>query len=269
MVSNHKRILSDVLALEAWHEPFSTGSNSVAVYVEIAFSEARIGGDNGELPFTFKLSLRRAKLTVTVDEPLKIDRATVARSVPETQVEYSRLRLAKDRIAASAKASGKVSPATMHAALSAEAGLESEATREDELRIVQTLPETLVSPVPIGPFGYAWSMEPTFREVLAGQPWNPIDSPRFRIKPPMEITRLEPSIKIEVSCALEDIKISDIVPKNPGLNQDIRNFIYDEVSEAAAIQHLKLILRDAELHPGSLDNRFSNLILADILALPA
>ena len=255
--------------LEAWHEPVLIAENIAAVHVELAFSEARIGGEEADLPFTFKLALRRAVLTVTVDEPLRIDRRTIARSVPEAQVEYSRLKIAKDHVAEDVSLKGRISPSSMHLALQGQTSFDKEVTREDQLKLVQTLPETLVSPIPAGSQAYAWAMEPTFRETLAGQPWDPIESPRFQIKLPLDLPKIEPSIKIEVTCALEDIKISEIVAKNPGINQNIRNIVHNEVSEAAAIQHLKLILRDVELLPGKLDNRFSNLILADILALPS
>ncbi|WP_162928353.1 hypothetical protein, partial [Sphingopyxis terrae] len=215
MKSNHKRILSDVLALEAWHDPFLISDQAAGVYVELAFSEARIGGESPEIPFTFKLALRRALLTVTVSEPLQIDRNSVARSVPEAQVEFSRLKLAKDQVASDAKVKGRISPSSMHLALEGSTSYDQEVTRQDQLKLVQTLPETLVSPIPVGNSAYSWSMEPTFRETLSGQPWNPVDSPRFKIKPPKNFSKFDASIKIEVTCALEDIKISDIVPKNP------------------------------------------------------
>ena len=117
MASNHRRILSDLLALEAWREPVLISDNTAAVHVELAFTEARIGGEQTDLPFTFKLSLRRAILTVTVDEPLRIDRRSIARGVPEAQVEYSRLKMARDHVAAETKIKGKISPSSIHLAL--------------------------------------------------------------------------------------------------------------------------------------------------------
>lgn len=268
MGNNRTRILSEIIALDAWHAPFRIDGNSSGVFVELSFQEGRIGGDNSAIPFTFKVSLKKALLTVTLESPLEIDRASIARSVPEAEIELTKIKTAKDLAEASLIGKAKISPAALHIALNGSAKTEASVSQEDQLRLVQTIPETMVTPRPRGSRGYSWEMEPSFRPNLRGQPWDPITAPRLKVKSLGKLQSIDPAIKVEIRCALEDLDISDIKKKQSGINGSIRNILYNEISEAAAIQHLKLILRDADLEAGELDNRFSGLILANVLAVP-
>lgn len=268
MTNNRTRILSQVLSLEAWHEPFRLDGDTAAVYVELSFREGRVGGDDRDIPFTFVINLKRALLTVQLEAPLQIDRHSIARGIPETQVEHSKVRTAKLLAESSLIGKAKLSPASLHLALSGHAKADSAVSQEDQLRVVQTIPETLVTPRPENARAYSWEMEPSFHPTLRGQPWHPVDAPRLKMRVRGALGKLLPAVRAEVTCALEDIEITDLKAKNPGVNQGLRNIVYNEVSHAAAVQHLKLILKDADLEPGLLDNRFSNLIIASVLAAP-
>lgn len=267
MANNRIRVLSQVLSLDAWHEPFQTSGGSSAVFVEVSFSEGRIGGDSLDLPFTFKINLKRALLTVRLESPLQIDRSTIARSVPEAQAELTRIRVAKDLAEASLVGKAKLSPASLVVALNGEAKAHASVTQEDQLKLVQAIPETMVTPRPEGSSAYTWHLEPSYRPFLRGQPWDPVISPRLRVKNPSKALKIDPAISVQLSCALEDLDISDIEPKEKGLNGALRNILHNDISEAAAVQHLKLMLRDADLEAGLMDNRFSNLLIASVLAI--
>lgn len=267
MRSNRKRVLSDVLSVDAWHEPFRVDGTTSAVHVELSFTEGRIGGSDQEFPFTFKVSLKQALLTVSVEQPLEIDRRSIARSIPEAEVELTRLRAARDTAESRLSGKAKLTPALFGAALTGEASRKEELTEQDTLKIVQSVPEILVSPLPRSSQEYAWELVPTYRDGLRGQPWDPVDSPRLRVSPSSAtLPALLPTVSVRVSCALEDLEISDLVPKKNGLSSMVRDLIFNDINKAAAIQHLKRVLQEADLEPGTLDNRFSDILLASVLA---
>ncbi|HEX8239798.1 MAG TPA: hypothetical protein VF574_08685 [Allosphingosinicella sp.] len=262
-------MLSDVLSIDAWHEPFRVDGSTSAVHVELSFTEGRIGGSDVDFPFTFKVSLKRALLTVRAERPLEIDRRSIARSVPEAEIELTKLRTARETAEASLSGKATLTPALFGAVLTGATARGEQLTQQDILKIVQNVPEVLVSPRPRNPQEYAWELVPTYRDGLRGQPWDPIDAPRLRVKPSTSVLpQLLPTISVGVSCALEDLHISDIVPKRLGLNEKLRKLIHNDINEAAAIQHLKLVLREADLEPRAFDNRFAEVILASVLAVP-
>lgn len=91
-------MLAEVLRLDAWHKPLRTDGGTSSVYVELSFEEGRLGGD-ADLPFTFRVRLKRALLTIEVEEPLKIDRASIARPIPKSEVERKQLSSPKCNLA--------------------------------------------------------------------------------------------------------------------------------------------------------------------------
>jgi hypothetical protein len=188
--------------------------------------------------------------------------------VPEAAAELTRILAAKKMAEGKISARAKLSPAALYLGLSGEAKSVSEVSQEDQLKIVQTIPETLVLPQPGDRREYSWTMEPSWQPTLQGQPWNPVDAPRLRIKPVQVLDPVMPAIRVNITCALEDVHISDIQPKSKEMNDRLRNLVHNEINEAAAKQHLKLVLKDADLEPQSMDNRFSNLMIASILATP-
>ncbi|WP_203308822.1 hypothetical protein [Sphingomonas beigongshangi] len=268
MSDNRARVLSQALSIDAWHDPFRVDGSTSGVHVEISFSEGRLGGDDAEFPFTFKLALKRALLTIKVERPLSLERRSVARSKPTADAERTMILAYREAAKANLAAKGRITPATIHLAISGEAKAEEEVTSEERVKVVQTIPAIVVSPKPVDRQSYSWDMVPGHSETLQGQPWDPVDEPRLRVSVDGTIPKIDPVISIVVSCALEDIEISDLVPKRSTLNDKVRNVIYNDISEKAAIQYLKRILVNADLETGKLDDRFSDLIVADLLALP-
>lgn len=263
---NYQRIFADVLSVDAWHEPFKTSEETYAVYAEISFSEGRMGGDDPDIPFTFNVRLKKALLSISLEPPLSLDRSSVARGVPPRQAEYTQVVRAKEEVKRYVGLKGVITPALIGAALKGDVSKSDEMTKSDELKVTQEIPEILVTARPEGALGYSWELEPLLRDHLRGQPWDPIDPPRMRVFAP-DVQALDPTIKIEIRCALEDLEISSLVPKEKGLVDRIENMAKRSINEAVAIQHLKKVLSNADLHPGEMDNRFNSILLADVLAL--
>jgi len=263
---NFKRVFADVISLDAWHEPFRLDQETYGVFAEISFSEGRMGGDDPEIPFTFNVRLKKALLSIRLEEPLALDRHSVARGIPARQAEYTQVIRAKEAARSHVGLKGKITPALIAAALSGEISKSTEIGKDEELKIVKEVPEILVTARPEGPRGYSWELEPLMNEYLKGQPWDPIEPPRMRVHAPAS-AGLDPAIKVEIRCALEDLDITSMIPKDESIVQKITGLPRRDVNEAVAIHHLKKVLTEVDLFPGKLDNRFNSILLADVLAL--
>ena len=265
MSDNRVQFLSDVLSVDAWTDPIKLDDRTAGVYVDLTFHEGRIGGDRHEIPFTFKLNIKRALLTVHLDDDLKMDRQKVARSVPSNQAEYQRVKGARDVAEQNSSLGGKIDISALSFALEGERTSRSSLTREDELRIVQTIPENLVTPKTEGAQGYSWIIEPTYREFLRGQPWHPTDDPRLMIGL-KRLVNERPQVRIEIKCAFEDLDISDLRPKKVP-KEDFFKVVFHEINQRSAEHFLKMILTESHLLPGRLDNRFREVVIANVIAL--
>ncbi|HEY5723527.1 MAG TPA: hypothetical protein VIT45_14525 [Allosphingosinicella sp.] len=177
--------------------------------------------------------------------------------------------MAKDAAISELSGSARLTPTALALALGATGKRAAELQAEDKMSLVQNLPETLVTPRPGGGREYSWDLEPTFRETLRGQPWDPVESPRLHVRCATRLPALPPTIKVEVSCSLCDVEITELELKDESIKGVMKSMVSNSMNEAAAIQHLKLILRDADLEPHALDNRFSELLLASIIAVPS
>lgn len=266
MVDNRVRVLAEVMSIDAWHEPFRIDGQTSAVYVEISFQEGRLGGDNPAVPFTFRIGLRRALLTIKLEDPLTIKRSSVARDIPQTPAELSRILSAKKIAKSNVLVKGSLSPSSLSLGLSGSLNAEREASKEEQVKVVQQVPRIVATSKPRGSQEYAWDLQPTYEDYLEGQPWDPTREPRLRVNHPSQRQRIDPTIKVSLSCALEDLSISDLVPKPTGLMESVKQVIGNEISYAAAVQYLKRVLVDSDLHVGQADNRFSSLLIADVLA---
>lgn len=266
-MNNQRRVLAELLSIDAWHDPIRINKNTSKVHVELSFRQGRLGGESDDFPFTFNVALKRAVLTVTLEPPLELDRNSVARRIPTNQAEMTRITSAREAAKSNSEFGGRVSPTSIAATAKAGIGKETEISRAEELKFVQPTPKIIAIPRPGGAHEYYWELLPGFDEVLDGQPWDPVKEPRFSTKVLNEDSRIERVIKATVSCKLEDIVISDLLLKNPTPINIIKEMAFNRVNEAAAIQQLKLTLKDMNLEAGAVDNRFSELMIADVLSV--
>ena len=266
MSDNRRRVLAEVMAIDAWHQPFRNDERTSSVHVDVSFQQGRLGGNDANMPFTFKIFLKRALLTITLEAPLTLDRSTVARGIPVNGSDLSALLNAKGRAMATKNTGGVVDPNTLSDALSHNTGASELDNTKNRLNVVQQIPKILVSPKPRGASEYAWDLQPAYQEFLEGQPWHPAEEPRLYVNSLKKPLLIDPSIRVTLSCAFEDIDISDLQPKKAGLLEKIRMVAQNDISNAAAIQYLKLTLRDLDLEVSDLDNRFSDLVVAEVFA---
>lgn len=180
-MSNNRRVLAQALAIDAWHEPMRFDGETFSVHVELSFKSGRIGGDDPTFPFTFNIALKRALLTLKLESPLAIDRRTVARSIPNSSAELTRIISAKEEAKSNIDFGGKISPESLSFALSANNSNKNIKSNERQVKIVQELPRIIANPQPRGPTEYAWELTPGQSDTLDGQPWDPVEQPRFSV----------------------------------------------------------------------------------------
>lgn len=209
-MSNQIRVLSEVLAVDAWHKPIRTDGHSASVHVELSFHEGRIGGDRPEIPFTFRVQLKKALLSVVLERPLEIDRNSVARTVPINTLEHTRLIQLKDQARRSASLKGIVNLNALKAEGGLSADAETSKVAEDNLRFVSHIPNIIATPKPGGSGKFSWELLPGQTEMLTGEPWNPVEEPRLSIRSLLELPKIDPAVKVIVSCKFEDIHIDEI-----------------------------------------------------------
>jgi hypothetical protein len=71
-----------------------------------------------------------------------------------------------------------------------------------------------------------------------------------------------------ISCKREDLEIYDLKLKDESLDAKLSQALYRDMNIAAAKQFIKHTLEIADLEPSALDNRFSQIILADVIVTP-
>jgi hypothetical protein len=191
----------------------------------------------------------------------------VARNIPETQVQQSRIRAIRDSASASLKAGAKLGPSIFSGGIQGDLTAAHNSSKEEVLRVVQTVPPILSIAEPHGPNEYRWTLEPSYLDSLLGQPWDPSIQPRLSAKYDIsKISKIDPVISVDLSCAVEDLDICDIAPKDPSLAARVDEMLYGDPRLAAAKQHIRNILRKADLQPSAMDNRFMSLTLASVIS---
>lgn len=266
MASNRIRVLSEVVALDAWHDPFIPATGSSSVYVELCFKNSCVGGDLDEFPFTFRMSLKRAELKISVDDPLRIIRKSIAQGTLDGSVSRVMTMAAKGKIRTGAKATGEIGASGANIDFGINAERTNDLLKDDERVFSSTTPRIVCVGEPCGDGSYKWAMEPAVLDTLCNQPW---DKTQERLRVHYDVGRfnpLHPEIKAELTCRFEDIKIDDVLPKEPKFSEQVTSLCRSDSRLKAAKHQLKLLLRDADLEVGAMDNRFATVILGQVVA---
>ncbi|MBB2696694.1 hypothetical protein EFD56_16535 [Rhizobium phaseoli] len=220
MLSNRIRIFSELVSLDAWHLPFTEKRAAVALHADVSFSTARLGAEENS-PVRFKIELRRAELKVMVPEtePLTIDRASVERidpSVVATRKQRSSTR-SKAAVSAEMSIAGGANGASGRLGLSGKASRDTEIV--SEMTATQKVGAIIASHSMDADGNNRWIFKPGTADVLAGKPWSAKDMPLMKLKDLRhpDSRKLPSTVRLELSCLREDMKIYDIVLKDEGI----------------------------------------------------
>lgn len=84
---NSKRILAELVSLDAWFEAYKSGSD-IPLQVAASFSDGRFGGDEGAA-VKFKANLKKAVLQIRLSEEFHIVRSSRLISGPAKNTKFT------------------------------------------------------------------------------------------------------------------------------------------------------------------------------------
>lgn len=268
-MSNNERIVQNLISLEAWHIPLEFNSKS-PLHVALSFSDARYSGD-ADTPIEFRVQLRRATLVIMCDENIKVPLSTRVREHPSRKrtVKSSAgagatLRHAEDR---SLELSGGAENAlpkfnatkSLHQSQSIDQSADTRHEVEEE--ITQTIQMIYQS----AQTEHRWECKPIYGKTLQGSAHGGA-SHLLELQPTVRKNLADLGIRVLVRCKAEDFDISDISLK-PSFMEKFRGPDIDRRLRMAK-EVIKQKLAEAELGDVSLDTNFSDVVLADIMAVP-
>jgi hypothetical protein len=265
LTPNRRRILSDVISLEAWHEPFSPGRVS-AIYVDAVFLEARLGKEP-ESPVRFTLKLRRAEIALVIspNEPLQVLHASVAR---DQSVKSARLKSQKttaSRSGSSAAANVAIGSSTgAQVEASGFAGLSKEEQSVVEIDTPVRLILTTQSRTADG--HYRWEVKAVHSGPLEGKPWDPLQEPRLSVRDTRtDEKHVEGSCYVEIRCRREDLIIEGIKLKGSSRLNFLPQRKRHHNRMAAAEAYILAALTSRSLGSDDIHEPFGEICLANIL----
>jgi hypothetical protein len=130
------KVFSDVVSIDAWHDPILGKAVPSGVMVDLSFTEGRLGGTEAEFPFTFRIRLKKAVLRIFVEKPLIIDRNSVSRVSHELRVTHNIINEVKEDLRASAKVDISFSPTKLRAAIETKLKAATQSTQTDNVKAV-------------------------------------------------------------------------------------------------------------------------------------
>ncbi|SCX79964.1 hypothetical protein [Rhizobium sp. NFACC06-2] len=265
-LGNRKRILSEVISLEAWQQPGGNPSQ-VNLHADVVFKEGRIGGEEAS-KIRFRLSVRRAELIVIIpeNEPLVAIPSSVARdSIAIEGTKTSRVHRTSG-MSSSAKLSSKLSTLGVRAELDGNINASMNSDAEEVFEKKQLLRPISVEQSLTVDGHYRWEMFSEVNSVLRGRPWKVIEEPRLTLVDKRVDQRkgIPPVVNIRVRCLREDIVISDISIKDEGKWSMIKSGSFFKNKLIAAQAYIRSMLVSEGLNSGDLSDPFCSIDLAYI-----
>ena len=252
---NRRRILGEVVSLDAWHDEFDDNVSRVNLHVDVVFETGRIGGEK-EAPVRFRLNVKQADVVVVIpeSEPVIIDKKSVSRDSPQYQGQMTKTfeQSARGNVKGSIGAS--VSPGGVSASVSAETGGEASIASSKKIEVTATLQLMLVTQTITSDGHYCWSLRPSDGSVLVGRPWDPMQAPRLKIidQRKHRAKGIPPTVRVEVRCRREDLDVTDIVVKDETIWEAVKRRAGFRNREAAAAAYI----RDRLVKEGTHDSKF-------------
>ncbi len=262
--SNRKRALEEVVSLEAWHKRFTIKRKRSPLHVDVVFKEGFIGAE-ANAPVRFRLSLRRAEITVVIPpgEPARVAPESVSRDAPAIQSKAILERRAKTmrtrRTSAQAAADlTKVAP-------SAKLQLGDESSRGVRAAIVSVQKADGMTVLhSVNPDGnHQWEIRPAGTEAIAGRPWNAKKRPRLTLidTRASRARGIAAAVRIEIRCRRQDLKIDDIVVKDEALLEKLKHATGFRNRMAAAEAAIRARLTEAGLFSGEIADPFVTITI--------
>lgn len=215
---NRRRALADTVSLDAWKGEVGA-KGKFDLHVDVTFGVGRLGGEVDDKA-RFKLSLKRAEVVVIIspNEPAKVDKGSVARTeTAGVVIKDVVTQQSEGAIAAAVGIDASVSERGAKAKAKAGAKAKASKSKKAVTTITRQTSSMIIVQSQTVDGDYRWSISGAVAEMmLDGKPWDADRVPRMKV---IDTRRdrsrgIEPSVRVEVRCLRDDLKIENIVLKD-------------------------------------------------------
>ncbi|WP_027681702.1 hypothetical protein [Rhizobium leguminosarum] len=270
MVGNRIRIFSELVSVDAWYPQFTASKSKVSLHADITFHTAHLGGEH-DSPVNFTLDLRRAELRVIVPEtePIGFERASVARfdeGATATRKTKSTFKSKARLDAALGLAVGRNRLTSGAASMSA--GVGKDVQRTEEITAIEKLKKIVVTHSVDAEGNNRWHFKPAIVETLEGKPWTARNLKLMKLVDQRQAvdSRFEPTVRLELSCLREDLRIGEIRLRDQGLFAAAMSKVGGERRMQAAAAYIRNRIAEEGLPSPHMDNDHAQIILAELSA---
>lgn len=266
---NRKRAFADVVTIDAWHDRFSEEHARVDLHADVVFGTARVGGDT-ESPVRFRLNIRRADIVIVIpeSEPLTVDRKSVSRDTPELEGRLT--QVIQQSTQANLKAGASLSVTPVKPAASARIDSDAQVSRaaSEKLEVSGTIRFLAVTQSKTADGHYRWQVESRKDSHLEGRPWDALKQPRLTLIDQRKDRNkgIPPTVRVEVRCRREDLRISDLEIKDEGLWDTVRRRVGFKNKLAAAESYIRDYLSQEGLEVKNIEDIFGTVTIASATA---
>ncbi|WP_230632738.1 hypothetical protein [Sphingomonas sp. Leaf37] len=267
-MKNSKRVLDELLSVEAWHTPFGQFGGAASIHADVVFRDARMGQE-AESKVRFRVRLRRAEIVLVIPsgEPLRMIQDSVARDNPFSSTKVI------DRIDSTSSGSSSVAGRISLSGKGVNAGASISGNRNQSESAKQTVESTLrlilSTQGRTSEGDYSWQLRPSSGDKLEGKVWDAVNEPRGRVRDTRKSqSAIEGTCRIEVRCKKEDILIEDLSLKDESL---LTRLIKDNgylTRVAAAESYIRSKIQSLGLSTKNYEDPFGDICLGEAQVEP-
>jgi len=266
---NRRRAFADVVTIDAWHDEFAEGVSTADLHADVVFGTARVGGE-ASAPIRFRLSVKRAEVVVIVPElePVSVDIRSVSRDAPDLEGRVTEVLERSTQANAKGQMSIRASQTALGADASAEFGAQSSLSTSKKLEMSARVQLIIVIQSKTDDGQYRWLLEPGSTTVLKGRPWDAVNQPRLKLVDNRKDRSkgIPPTVRVEVRCRREDLRIDDLEIKDEGLWQSVKERVGFRNRMAAAESYIRDRLSEEGLEVKNLEDIFGQITLGSTIA---
>lgn len=269
---NRLKAFAEVISIDAWHEQFSEDRQIADLHADVVFGTARVGGER-ESPVRFRLSLKRAELIIIIpdSEPIGVDRSTIARLGNAATFTRTTEQTTQTTRSLEGGGNASISGAGASGALSVKGRAEKSTSLNEKLEgKEEVLSIKVTHRFNNNDKTDGWRFESALEDAsLDGRPWDAMQSPLLKLvdKRKGGSRKVEPSIRLEIRCLREDMKIEDIIIKDETLRGKLAGKVGFTNNLKAAEAYIRNKLEELGLEAGDLSDDFAKIKLAEVTAM--
>lgn len=265
---NASRAFEALISVDAWHTALEPGA-SATVHADIVFKTARLGHE-AEAPVRFRLSLRRASVSIVIpsNEPLKVIQESVSR---DQALKGGKLKRSSSKSRQTANSAAMNAGLNTNPHLRLEAGAtithgsaeEQTFESEDEVRLI------LATHSKGSDGSHTWDLAPASGPSLQGRCWDPVTEPRFSVRDTRtKLQQMEGACRVEVRCKREDLLVEDVTLKDATIIKSLvlQNSYHNRI--AAAESYIRAALTQRGLDFSDVSEVYSDITIANVTVDP-